>query len=93
MKEGGGVDLGQSFKKFQILFDEEVSKEELQNKGIQVVSFKKVGSIYYVVVMGEDDEEKIKERYHPRLMESVIIDNDEIIKLEMLLAKEEVSKL
>lgn len=90
MREGGKGDLGQSFKKFQILFNEEVTLDELKNKGIEAVSLKKVGSVYYVVVTGLDDEQKIKDRYHPTLMESVIIEHDEIIKLEMILAKKEV---
>ena len=87
-KEGASEDLGRSFKKFQILFEADITKEDLMRNGIQVVSFKKVGSIVYLVVTGENDEETIKEKYHPQLMENVVIDNDEIIKLEMLLAKE-----
>ena len=54
-----------------------------------MVSIKKVGSISYVVVTGENDEQIIKEHFKPTLMENVVIDNDEIIKLEMLLAKGE----
>lgn len=86
-KEGAGEDLGQSFRKYQILFKEEVSKESLKKIGVSVISLKKVGSITYVVVTGENDEQIIKEKYNPSLMENVVIDNDEIIKLEMLLAK------
>lgn len=88
-KEGRGEDMGRSFKKFQIIFGEKVSEQELKDKGINVVSFKMVGSVCYLVVTGEDDEEIIKEKYKPSLMESVMIDNDEIIKLEMMIAKEE----
>lgn len=87
-KEGAGEDLGRSFKKFQIIFPHEVCEEDLRRSGITVVSFKKVGSITYVVTTGENDEELLKEKFNPTLMESVVIDNDEIIKLEMLLAKE-----
>ena len=86
-KEGANEDLGQSFKKFQILFDKEVTSDDLSALGIKVVSLKKVGSITYVVVTGEHDEDTIRDHYKPALMESVVIDNDEIIKLEMLLAK------
>ena len=87
-KEGGGEDLGRNFKKFQVLFPFEVDENVLKKAGIQLVSLKKVGSITYIVVMGENDEQIIKEKFNPSLMENVIIDNDEIIKLEMLLAKE-----
>ena len=88
-KEGAGEDLGQSFRKYQILFDKEVSKNDLLALGVKVVSIKKVGSISYVVVTGENDEQIIKEHFKPTLMENVVIDNDEIIKLEMLLAEGE----
>ena len=88
-KEGAEEDLGQSFRKYQILFDKEVSKNDLLALGVKVVSIKKVGSISYVVVTGENDEQIIKEHFKPTLMENVVIDNDEIIKLEMLLAEGE----
>ena len=91
-KEGAGEDLGQSFRKYQIIFNGDVSKEELKRNGINVVSLKKVGSITYIVTTGENDEELIKEKYKPTLIENVAIDNDEIIKLEMLLAKGEEEK-
>ena len=91
-KEGAGEDLGQSFRKYQALFDKEVSKADLTSLGVRVVSLKKVGSITYIVVTGENDEQIIKEHFHPTLFENVIIDNDEIIKLEMLLAKGEEEK-
>ena len=87
-KEGAGEDLGQSFRKYQVLFTSEVTKDDLVKVGISVVSIKKVGSITYLVVTGENDEQLIKDNFHPTLMENVVIDNDEIIKLEMLLAKE-----
>ena len=87
-KEGAGKDLGQHFKKYQILFEHEVCKEDLLRSGIKVISFKRVGSITYVVTAGDNDEEIIRTKFHPTLMENVIIDNDEIIKLEMIMAKE-----
>lgn len=91
-KEGASEDMGQSFRKFQIMFDIDVTQEDLIRNGISVVSLKKVGSITYVVTTGEDDEEILVNKFHPRLIENVIIDNDELIKLEMLLAQEEESK-
>lgn len=87
-KEGGADDLGQSFKKFQLIIDSRPTLEELKAMGINAISFKNVGSISYIVCTGESDERIIKEKLNPTLMENVIIDNDEIIKLEMMLAKE-----
>ena len=88
-KEGAGEDLGRSFKKYQIIFDFDITEEVLKQNGVKVISFKKAGSIIYIVTTGEDDERIIREKFNPRLIESVMIENDEIIKLEMIMAKEE----
>ena len=88
-KEGAGEDLGRSFKKYQIIFDFDITEEVLKQNGVKVISFKKAGSIVYIVTTGEDDERIIREKFNPRLIESVMIENDEIIKLEMIMAKEE----
>lgn len=87
-KEGSHEDLGQNFRKYQIMFDQDITEENLKNIGVHLISFKKVGSIIYIVTTDVEDEKLIKETLKPKLMESVIIDNDEIIKLEMMLAKE-----
>ena len=87
-KNGGLEDMGKNFKKFQIIFKSPTTKQSLVDLGIQVISFKSVGSINYVVVGGEEDERIIKERLEPTLMESVSIDTDELITLEMISQKE-----
>ena len=86
-KEGAGEDLGQTFRKYQVLFTSDVTKEDLQRNGINCISLKKVGSITYIVTE-TDAEEMLKQKYNPTLIEKVMIENDEIIKLEMILAKE-----
>ena len=87
-KEGAQEDLGQSFTKYQMILDKDVTKEELEALGISTISIKKVGSITMLVTTSKDAEQIIKDNYNPRLLESIMIDNDEVIKLEMLLAKE-----
>lgn len=87
-KNGGLEDMGKNFKKFQIIFKQPTTKETLTKLGIHVISFKTVGSIHYVVVGGEDDDKIIKEKLEPTLMESVAIDTDELITLEMIAQKE-----
>ena len=87
-KNGGLEDMGKNFKKFQIIFKQPTTKETLTALGIHVISFKTVGSINYVVVGGEDDDKIIKEKLEPTLMESVAIDTDELITLEMIAQKE-----
>ena len=86
-KEGAHEDLGKSFKKYQILFKEEVSEDDLIKAGVEVVSYKKIGSIISLVVAGINDDEIIKDKFNPTLFENVVLDNDEVIKLEMLMAK------
>ena len=87
-KNGGLEDMGRNFKKFQIIFKAPTSKEDLTALGVHVISFKTVGSINYVVFDGEDDERLIREKLEPTLMESVAIDTDELITLEMIAQKE-----
>ena len=86
-KEGAHEDLGKSFKKYQILFKEEVREDDLIKAGVEVVSYKKIGSIISLVVAGINDDEIIKDKFNPTLFENVVLDNDEVIKLEMLMAK------
>lgn len=86
-KGGQSEDLGRNFKKYQIMFDEEVDLEKLKNDGINAISFKKIGSISYVVVDGLEEENKIKNKYKNTLFEPVPIDNEEIIMLEMIVSK------
>ena len=87
-KNGGLEDMGRNFKKFQIIFKSPTTKEDLTALGVHVISFKTVGSIHYVVFDGEDDERLIREKLEPTLMESVAIDTDELITLEMIAQKE-----
>lgn len=90
-KFGEQIDLGHNFKKYQIIFKDEINKEDLNQIGIKVLSLKKTGSITYLVSEGENDLELIKEKFSPTLIENVPIDNEEIIRLEMVInrAKEE----
>lgn len=87
-KNGGLEDMGKNFRKFQIIFKNPTNKDILTALGIKVISFKTVGSINYVVVDGEEDELLIREKLEPTLMESVAIDVDELITLEMIAQKE-----
>ena len=87
MKNGGAEDLGKSFRKYQAIFSEPLTIDDFVKEGINAISVKKIGSITYIVVTGENDEALIKEKYHPSLFEPVPIDNEELIMLEMISAK------
>ena len=86
-KEGEKVDMGKSFYKYQILFDKDVTLEELKANGIHALNVKKLGSITYVIT-DEDDKELIISKYHPSLIENVVIDKDEALRLEMMIKEE-----
>lgn len=87
MKNGGAEDLGKNFKKYQAIFKEELTANDFHEEGIEAISVKRIGSITYLVTVGENDEEKIKEKFHPSLFEPVPIDNEELMMLEMIFAK------
>ena len=82
--------IGTSYIKYQILFKQpKVTKELIESFGYEVISFKKLGSIYNIVFKDGVDIEKIKEILPVILCEEVPIDADELIALEMLSARKE----
>ena len=86
-KEESKKDVGQSLFKYQVLFSQDVSEQELKDNGIPAVNVKKVGSITYLITIA-DAKEQIIEKYHPALIENVVIDKDEALKLEMMIMDE-----
>ena len=90
-KEEAKKDVGQSLFKYQVLFNKEVSEEELKANGINVINLKKVGSVFYLIT-GSDDKELIIEKYHPTLIENVVIDKDEALKLEMMIMEGDIKE-
>ena len=88
-KEHTKEDVGKSLYKYQILFTQEVSEEELKANGVNLVSLKKVGSVMYLISLS-DDKDLIIEKYHPTLIENVVIDKDEALKLEMMIREGDI---
>lgn len=80
--------FGTNFVKFQAMFKYEITEEALRNVGLNVVSFKKYGSIFNIVVMDEEGiEEKINKVAPASLLERIPIDAEEIVKLNMMVAR------
>ena len=80
--------FGTNFVKFQAMFKYEITEEALRNVGLNVVSFKKYGSIFNIVVMDEEGiEEKINKVAPTSLLERIPIDAEEIVKLNMMVAR------
>ncbi len=79
--------FGQNYIKFQAFFTRDVSEDEFRKAGLELVSLKKFGSIYNVVLLDEENiEEKIKTIAPTNLLERVPIDSEEIVKLSMMVA-------
>lgn len=84
--DGKAEDLGENMVKYQILFKNPTSKEKLEEDGIELISYKTVGSIVHIVTK-DDVQSLIQEKYRPILLEQVAIDPDELIVLQMMDAK------
>jgi len=94
VKRDGNIEhLGDELVKYQIYTKDIINEEVLIKLGIKVVSLKKVGSIYHLVIKSSNDVETIvKEKLNPILFEKIPIDGDEIVILEMMMAKLEGNK-
>ena len=90
-KDGDLDSLGETFVKYQAIFKEAVDEETLTQLGLNVLSYRKAGSIHNFVINNSKnvDVEKILDRLNPTLLENIAIDANEIILLQMALAKKE----
>ena len=82
------ADMGKELIKYQMLTKIPVTEDALIAQGVEVASIKKIGSITTLVVAKRPDLETIlKNLYEPSLLEPTPLDPDEIITMEMLMAK------
>lgn len=90
-KDGDLDSLGETFVKYQAIFKEVVDEETLTQLGLNVISYRKAGSIHNFVINNSKnvDVEKILDKLNPTLLENIAIDANEIILLQMALAKKE----
>lgn len=80
--------LGEEFIKLQACFPLPINEKNIEDLGIDVVSFKKVGSICQIVVRGSEEAEKIlRDKFNPSILEQVPIDPDEAITITMMAAR------
>ncbi len=88
-KDGNVEDMAFELRKYQIATSVPLSKDNVDNLGYHVVSFKKVGSIYHVVIESKDDfMNKFTEAFHPMILEEIALDPEEVVMLNMMMAKE-----
>ena len=89
-KEEEADAMGQEFVKFQAAFNAPINEGVLKEIGFNVVSFRKVGSVYHFVILGgKTSQQLIEERLHPLFIDSVPLGPEEVISLQMMLAKRE----
>ena len=82
-------DKADKMVKLQLFFGKDFTKEDFQRVGIDVVSYKKTGSVIHIVLLEDPDIKiKIEKLGKPIIMEKIPLDREETIKLMMLSAKE-----
>ena len=92
LSSDGDLDsLGETFIKYQAIFDKQCNEETLSKLGLNILSYRKAGSLHNFVIDNKDnkDIEKTLETLKPSLLETVAIDANEIILLQMALANKE----
>ena len=92
LSNDGDLDsLGETFVKYQAIFNEPCDEETLSELGLSVLSYRKAGSIHNFVINNTDgkDVEVALAKLKPSLLETVAIDANEIILLQMALANKE----
>ena len=92
LRSDGSIDyLGDTFVKYQAIFQEECSEDILVEHGLDVITYRKIGSISNFVInkKGGLDVEKVLKDLKPSLLENIPIDANEIIILQMTLARKE----
>ena len=92
-QNGNMEDIGTNYFKYQCFFNKEVTKESLEELGIEIIFFKKNGSLINFVSLGEVDETLIKENFETILFETIPIEHSEIIAIEMMATKIRTQKL
>ncbi len=84
--------LGETFIKYQAIFNKPCDENILRKLGLEVVTFRKVGSIYMFVLNNKSPikmVEKLLESLEPTLLETISIDANEIVMLQMMTAGKE----
>ena len=92
LSNNGDIDsLGETFVKYQAIFEKPCDEYTLAKYDLDVLSYRKAGSIHNFVINNSDNKniEEILKDLKPSLLEIIPIDANEIILLQMVLAKKE----
>lgn len=89
-EQGENKEYAKTYVKYQMLTDMDLSNSELSSTGLGIISLTKVGSLYHIVLVKEDDlDKKLASLFKPKLLEIIPIDSSEIIKASMKKGVEE----
>lgn len=92
-KEGENEDLGKEMIKYQAIFKKPITEKDLTKLGLNVISFKKVGSIINFVIEKDDEiEKKLNDNFDVSLLENIPLDPEEILSLQLSIARKEGKK-
>lgn len=92
-KEDNVVDMGIEFIKLQAAFLQPVCAEDINKLGYEVISYRAVGSVTHMVLLADKEAETlIRQTFKNAFLESVPLDTEEIVRLEMMLAKKRGGK-
>ncbi len=86
-KKGSEEDFSMKLVKYQAAFKNPLSKEDLEKRGLKVVSYKRIGQVINFVIV-EDDEKiaRLNETEKPLILEKIPLETNEIFASQMLLA-------
>ena len=88
-EETKNADKAENLVKYQLYFKEPLEQKAFEKVGIDVISFRKVGSIIHLVTNENPDvEDRIKSIGKPIIMETIPLEQEETIKLLMRSARE-----
>ena len=84
---GSLEDLASTYIKYQIV-GSDIDKQSLEAFGINVIQLTTLGSIFHLITDKEINIDEFKNRFNPYIIENIILTNEEILKINLLVGKE-----
>ena len=84
---GSLEDLASTYMKYQIV-GSDIDKQSLEAFGINVIQLTTLGSIIHLITDKEINIDEFKNRFNPYIIENIILTHEEILKINLLVGKE-----
>ena len=88
VKDGTFEDLASTYVKYQIVTKEFLKKQDLIDFGINVISYKTLGSVINFITDHEINIDEFNAKFSPYFIENIPLDDEEVIKVQMLIGRE-----